>query len=410
MAAVGSIEWAKEQIAAQVDLRLQHSVDKERGGYHENLTDGYEPVGGDEARRKHIVNTCRGIYCFSAGAILLKERKERCKEAVLHGLRMLEGPLWDAEHAGYHWEVQVTDRGELEKVTEGQRLCYGHAFVLLAMAMAHKAGVVGAEKVATIYEILEKRFWRGDEGLYADLASPDWKEVDSYRGQNANMHMVEALLASYAATHETAYLTRARLVASTFCNKLPEAPGAAGLIWEHYREGGEHDWGYNRLDVESWVGADPTKLGIREYRPWGLLPGHHAEWAKLLLLLHRVDPTPPDWAIARAEHLLTYTMSTGWDADMGGLFYATAPDLRNSHPQIAAKMEADGRVVNDGKFVWPVAEAFAALWLLSQKKPAWEERYRTVVEYGAAHMTGKAKGVWWSRLDRANNRVCEGIN
>ena len=59
---------------------------------------------------------------------------------------------------------------------------------------------------------MEKHFWDADAGLYADEADRPTGS-SRYRGQNANMHATEALLAAYEATGHRAYLDRAERLA-----------------------------------------------------------------------------------------------------------------------------------------------------------------------------------------------------
>ncbi|MFO7791068.1 MAG: OmpA family protein, partial [Bacteroidales bacterium] len=57
---------------------------------------------------------------------------------------------------------------------------------------------------------------------------------EAYRGQNANMHTCEAMLAAYEATGERRYLDRAREVAHALTVRL--AAETDGLLWEHYTQ------------------------------------------------------------------------------------------------------------------------------------------------------------------------------
>ena len=89
------------------------------------------------------------------------------------------------------------------------RHCYGLAFVLLAYAHAAMAGIEEAKPmIGETFDLMEHRFWDAAAGLYADEATPDWR-VSSYRGQNANMHTTEALLAALRGDRPLVYLDRA---------------------------------------------------------------------------------------------------------------------------------------------------------------------------------------------------------
>ena len=54
-------------------------------------------------------------------------------------------------------------------------------------------------------EVLETRFWDEEAGALVDVWSRDWSSLEPYRGANANMHGVEAMLA-----HRGPALARAR--------------------------------------------------------------------------------------------------------------------------------------------------------------------------------------------------------
>ncbi|MEJ2654590.1 MAG: AGE family epimerase/isomerase, partial [Acidihalobacter sp.] len=163
---------------------------------------------------------------------------------------------------------------------------YGLAFVLLAYASAARAGIAEARPwMDETRDLLETRFWDADAGLYRDEADASWC-FTAYRGQNANMHMCEALLTAYETSGEQLYLDRALSVADHMTRR--QAAKAGGLVWEHYNTNWEPDWDYN-LD-------NPKHL----FRPWGFQPGHQTEWAKLLLILER--HAPRDWQLPTAQH------------------------------------------------------------------------------------------------------------
>ena len=110
---------------------------------------------------------------------------------------------------------------------------------------------------------------------YADELSPDLKILNPYRGQNANMHTVEALIAAYEILKEKKYLDRANLIAQQFAVNL--ASQSQNQIWEHYDSSWKIDWEYNKDKPDD------------AYRPWGFQPGHQVEWSKLLLQLNTLS-------------------------------------------------------------------------------------------------------------------------
>ena len=162
---------------------------------------------------------------------------------------------------------------------------------------------------------------------------PDWV-FSAYRGQNANMHMCEAMLAAHAATGSARYLERAYVLADNMIRRQAQKTG--GLVWEHYHSDWQPDWDHNR--------DDPRNL----FRPWGFQPGHQVEWSKLLLILARHRPEA--WLLPTAMRLFDVSLERAWDRQYGGICYGFAPD---------------GKVCDTDKYFWVQAEALAAAALLA---------------------------------------------
>jgi hypothetical protein len=80
------------------------------------------------------------------------------------------------------------------------------------------------------WALLEARFWDADAGLYRDEADARGTFSD-YRGQNANMHMCEAMLAAYEASSEraTSIARRARRQHDATPGRESRRPGVGTL-------------------------------------------------------------------------------------------------------------------------------------------------------------------------------------
>jgi mannose/cellobiose epimerase-like protein (N-acyl-D-glucosamine 2-epimerase family) len=306
--------------------------------------------------------------------------------------RWFGGPVADVAHAltfvneahaqpqgGYAWVLDWQDGRAT--VTDGTNHCYGLAFVLLANSHALEAGVPGARAgIAATFELMERHFWEEAHGLYADEATPDW-QVGSYRGQNANMHACEAMLAAHAATGESRYLDRALTLATSIAQC--QAALADGLVWEHYKSDWTPDWDYNRDD----------KTNI--FRPWGFQTGHLTEWAKLLLMLERrLGDAAPEWLYPTARHFFDTAMRHGWDEPHGGLVYGFAPG---------------GEVCDGDKYFWVQAESLAAAaWLAVRSGDAiywtWYDR---IWAYAWTHFVDHQHGAWYRILARDNAKVTD---
>ncbi len=280
---------------------------------------------------------------------------------------------------GYAWVLDWQDGHAA--VTDGTNHCYGLAFVLLANSHAAQAGVPGArDGIAATFELMERRFWEPAHGLYADEATPDW-QLGTYRGQNANMHACEAMLAAHAATGESRYLDRARTLATSVARR--QAALADGLVWEHYKTDWTPDWDYNRDD----------KTNI--FRPWGFQTGHLTEWAKLLLMLERrLGDAAPDWLVPTARHFFDTAMQRGWDTAHGGLVYGFAPD---------------GAVCDGDKYFWVQAESLAAAaWLAVRTgDDVYWQWYDQLWSYAWNHFVDHEHGAWYRILAPDNSKVTD---
>jgi len=235
------------------------------------------------------------------------------------------------------------------------------------------------------WNLLHQHFWEPEYGLYRDEADAQWNFSD-YRGQNANMHMCEAMLAAFEASQAPRYLERALQLADIMTRR--QASKAGDLVWEHYDRHWNIDWDYNR--------DNPKHL----FRPWGFQPGHQTEWAKLLLILHRHRNAAPlahmdtDWLVPTAQSLFDMALSRAWDEQNGGLCYGFAPD---------------GGICDDDKYFWVQAESLAAAALLADAtgKAQYWHWYDRLWAYAWAHMIDHQYGAWYRILTVDNQKYSD---
>jgi mannose/cellobiose epimerase-like protein (N-acyl-D-glucosamine 2-epimerase family) len=319
---------------------------------------------------RHLVSSTRFVFDYAMAAREFDD--PAYLDVTRHGMAYLRNVHRDPRTGGYAWTIRD---GMAEDRTNH---AYGLAFVLLAGASARKAGIAEAVPwMDDTWNLLESRFWDADAGLYRDEADADWQFSD-YRGQNANMHLCEAMLAAFEASAEPRYLERAMMLADHMTRR--QAAKADGLVWEHYDADWNVDWKYNR--------DNPKHL----FRPWGFQPGHQTEWAKLLVMLGRhVDA---DWLLPTARHLFDTAVARAWDPEYGGLCYGFAPD---------------GTICDDDKYYWVQAESLAAAALLAERTGdaaywAWYER---LWDYAWAHFVDHEYGAWYRILDRRNRKYSD---
>ena len=297
-----------------------------------------------DARTRHLVSSTRYVFTHAMG---WRHFGRPEWQATARHARAFVDQAHAQPNGGFAWVLDWHD-GEC-RVTDATNHCYGLAFVLLAHAHALMAGVAdAAEGLERCWQLMEQRFWRPGQSLYADEAAPDWT-VGPYRGQNANMHACEAMQAAWRATKDRKYLDRAVALAEAVTGRLGAKsaglpgviPDCAALVWEHFREDWSIDPDYNR--------GDRTNI----FRPWGFQTGHQTEWTKLLLQLDRLCAdaglAPAPERLARARAFFDAAMRFGWDDAHGGLAYGFAPD---------------GALYDGDKYHWVQAESLAAAaWL-----------------------------------------------
>ena len=262
-------------------------------------------------------------------------------------------------------------------VTDRRVMAYGHAFVILAAASCVQAGIKDAVKTLNdTFDFMETYFWDAQAEAYYDERDDTLKTLSSYRGQNANMHMCEALLAAWQATSDVRFLDRAEALAQYFAFDLAAQSG--GQIWEHYDDNWNVDMTYN-IDKPN-----------DRYKPWGFQPGHQTEWAKLLLILDGERPNEK-W-IPKAKSLFDAAMETGWDAEFGGIAYGVNPD---------------GGYCATEKYFWVQSESFAAAWRLY--KATGDEKYRNdytrIWQWSWDHMIDHEYGAWYRVKARDGSAV-----
>lgn len=356
-------DFLAQHIQTTMNFYHPRAIDPKGGFFHYFRDDG----SVYDAHTRHLVSSTRFIFNYSEAARYFGNAEYLA--AARHGLDYLRSAHLNPQNGGYTWLIK--DGQAVDQTNH----CYGLAFVLLAYASAVKAGITEAEAyVHETFALMEQHFWLPEHGLYADEASADWKIVSPYRGQNANMHSCEALIAAFEATGHEPYLDRAMLLAHNICVRQTQT--TQGQIWEHYDPTWRPDWNYNQ--------HDPQNL----FRPWGYQPGHFTEWAKLLLILDRYQPKP--WLLVTAKQLFDQALEKAWDHEYGGVCYGFSPS---------------GDVCDADKYFWVQAESIAAAALLAQAtgEQRYWDWYDTLWAYVWTHFVDHKYGAWYRILKPENS-------
>jgi mannose/cellobiose epimerase-like protein (N-acyl-D-glucosamine 2-epimerase family) len=327
------------------------------GGFY-SLDDDGSPI---ENAKRELHATTRMIHCFSLSSIA---GWAEGAQLVDHGFQYLMDRHRDPTNGGFFWSTQGAS------ALDNRKLAYGHVFVLLAAASATAAGHPDASKLLDeIDHILDQYFWDEDRGLFKEEWSQDWHPISKYRGMNANMHGVEALLAAYEATGRTKYLERAERIIDFFVGII--APSEHWRIPEHYDESWQIDRAYE---------------GNQMFRPWGTTPGHSFEFGRLLLQFNELNATPKINLLESAQKLVQTALCDAWDKTSGGVYYT---------------LNFDGLPAIRNRYWWPVTEAIGviAAFLKVQPNQDYLDWYRLLWDTAARHFIDHERGGWYPEVD-----------
>jgi len=323
----------------------ERGVDREHGGFHGRLGGDGRPLP-DPAKR--LLVQARQVYAFSEAARL---GARWALEVAAHGVSFLEESFRDAEHGG--WIHTVTPRGE---PLDRRRDCYGHAFVVFALASYYAASADAralAHARETI-EVVQQRMRDPLHGGYHEATDERWRPLGAEpRRQNPHMHWVEALLALHAAAPDRALLAEAdRLVEQLHSHWFDAAHGCLGELF-----------------AADWTPLAGPEGEIVE-------PGHHYEWVWLLARHAAARGRAGSDPIADA--LFAFAERHGVDAD-GGVF---------------DRVDRSGRVLAESKRLWPQTERLKALSVRGARRELAD---------GLAHVFSRyvrAEGGWTEHLAR----------
>lgn len=350
----------RQWLAREADdlLRFHERASLDPHGGFSTLDRAGNPLP-DDTRELHA--TARMVHCFSAAMVL---GRPGAAAIVDHGMRFLWERHRDAERGGYLWSVTADGQA-----LDGRKQAYGHAFVLLAGASARQAGHPDADRlIADVEETILSRFWEEAHGAVVDGFAQDWTPLGPYRGQNANMHLAEALMALHEATGEARHLRMAERIAELIVDRHARAHG--WRVIEHFSDG--------------WM-PEPEHQGDPIFRPYGTTPGHALEWSRLLLQLHRLGEGKPEWALEAAARLFAQAVADGWDRTRGGLVYT---------------LDTQGRPHWPVRLWWPVCEGIAAAATLGAitRETLYEDWYRRFWDFAARWLIDREHGGWHPQI------------
>jgi len=342
-----TIEWLREEA---LPFWFEHGLDQERGGFHEAL--GFD--GRSLRKPKRMRTMARQIYAFSIAGIFGWHAE--AAQCVAEGIRFIQRGR--TPRGG--WVRVFNPDGRVADPTED---AYDHACVLLALAHAHRMGNPEALPLAC------ETFAFIDEHLADPLGAGflETAEGGEPRRANPHMHMLEAFLAWHEATGDRRYLKRAREIADLF--RLHFFDGETWTLGEYFTR----NWSRPADAVGEWTE-----------------PGHHFEWAALLVeYAHRSGDTD---FFSYARKLYASAIANGLNRLTGLAFGAVS---------------REGLPLDQVSRSWPQTEAVKAAIALSRTKgpdmePEIEDRMAHLFRW---HIDPAPRGLWIDRYDEKGRMI-----
>jgi sulfoquinovose isomerase len=323
------------------------------------------------ARMTHVA----GLAVLAGSALHARPEVDQA-DVLAHGVgALLDGPLHDSSNGG--WFGRVGPAGVLDR----DKQAYDHAFVVLAACTAAAAGAPGAEALlARALAVFDEHFWDAAAGMVVETWDSSFSILSDYRGMNANMHAVEALLAAHDVTGDGELLARAHAIAQRVV-ALARANGYR--VPEH----ADADWN-PLLDYNADRPAD-------QFRPFGATIGHGLEWSRLLVQLDvarratGAGETTSTW-LADAQRLYDRSVADGWGVDGApGFVYTT---------------DWSGTPVVHERMHWVCCEAILAAAALAETTgdPRYEADYQRWWLFAQQYLVDSVHGSWRHELDLRN--------
>lgn len=350
--------WLRDQATRQFAF-FQQSL-RDGAGFYTLAHDG-APLPTDV---QELHTATRLVHSYALG----KKFGAAGSDAVIdQGMSFLWNHHRDTKNGGYFWAV--TENGPHDDT----KLAYGHVFVLLAASSAKLVGHPDADRLLDdVWTVLDSKYWEDQHGLFADEFTADWSPFSAYRGMNANMHGVEALLTAYEVTGEDAFLERAGRILDFFVGRI--APENGWRLPEHYHQ----DW-----TVDAAYDGNPT------FRPRGTTPGHSFELARLQLQHWDLCGRPATDAPAQARKLFDTALADATHPELGGFVYTLRPD---------------GTWDRQQRLWWPVTEAIGALaaFMKLDHTDQDEALYRQLWTFSNDYLIDHRNAGWMPELDDQN--------
>lgn len=341
-------------------MRMDHALMEWFAKGWDPVADGFverfdRDGNADLAANRRVRVQARQIYCFAKAAHLgwYPAGADIARRGLNYILAKAKAP------DGQPGFVHLLDSSG--SVLNPLRDTYDHAFILLALATVYQLDrdVKVRAEIDSLMHFIDNH-----------LRSPDGGYVEGIpasmpRRQNPQMHMFEAFIAAFDATHDPAFQQRAGDIFGLFVSNLFDAK--TGVLGEYF----EQDW--SRIE------------------PVSVEPGHQAEWVWLLKQFERITGCPTGkYRAPLLEAALRYRDATSCLIDEG---------------------DVHGHVVKSTRRLWPQTEIIKA-WLTQAESGvagAADEARAALARLDKHYLQHPVKGGWYDQFDAEGRSLVDTI-
>jgi mannose/cellobiose epimerase-like protein (N-acyl-D-glucosamine 2-epimerase family) len=327
--------------------------DATSGGFIDRL---HRDGRADWGAPRRVFVQARQIYCYAKAAQMgwYPQGRAIALKGLEHMLARAKAP--DGRPGYVH---RLTPEGT---VLDSRRDAYDHAFILLALST-----VYALEKDAQVRAEIDALLAFID----AHLRSPHGGVLEGLppsmpRRQNPQMHLFEAMIAAFDATHDLSFQNRAGEFFALFLANLYDKQKR--VLGEYFEE----DW---------------SKI-----EPVSVEPGHQAEWVWLLKGFERITGCPT--GRYRAELLETAVRC-----------YDTASGC------LIDEADVDGNTRRHSRRLWPQTE-IAKAWIAqaeSGEAGAADRARAALVRLERHYLSHPVTGGWYDQFDREGKSLVDTI-
>jgi mannose/cellobiose epimerase-like protein (N-acyl-D-glucosamine 2-epimerase family) len=339
-------------IAQALPLWSGEGWDAATGGFVERLD---KSGTADRAAPRRVRVQARQIYCFAKAAQIGWFPQGRA--IALKGLEYLLARAKSPDGRPGFVHVLDADGAVLNPLRDS----YDHAFILLALS-----SVYALDRDAQVRSEIDALL----AFLDTHLRSPHGGFLEGVpasmpRRQNPQMHLFEAMIAAFDATHDMAFQTRAGEFFALFIANLYDKQRQ--VLGEYF----EDDW--SRIE------------------PLSVEPGHQAEWVWLLKGFERITSCPTTrHRVELLQSALRYRDATGCLIDEG---------------------DAEGNIRKSTRRCWPQTE-IAKAWIAQAEtgvEGAADEARGALGRLHRHYLQHPVAGGWYDQFDSEGRSLVDTI-